>query len=113
MDLLRAWFRRTFSDPQVVILGMFLLFFFAVVIWLGAYLAPVFASIIIAYLLEAVVLRLQRSRIPDEFPLLLYLGAEALLFLPDLFMRLALGALMLGLPLALLVAWRYPDIGGG
>ena len=42
MDLLRAWFRRTFSDPQVVILGMFLLFFFAVVIWLGAYLAPDF-----------------------------------------------------------------------
>ena len=40
-------------------------------------------------------------------------GLQRLLFLPDLFIRLALGGLMLGLPLALLVAWRYPDIGGG
>lgn len=40
-------------------------------------------------------------------------GLQRLLFLPELFMRLALGALVLGLPLALLVAWRYPDIGRG
>ncbi len=40
-------------------------------------------------------------------------GLQRLLCLPDLFMRLALGALVLGLPLALLVAWRYPDIGRG
>ncbi len=40
-------------------------------------------------------------------------GLQRLLFLPELFMRLASGALILGLPLALLVAWRYPDIGGG
>ena len=60
MDLLKAWFKRTFSDPQVVLLGLILLVGFLVVIGLGRMLAPVFASIVIAYLLEAVVIRLQR-----------------------------------------------------
>jgi putative permease len=64
LDLLKAWFKRTFSDPQVVILGLFLLIGFAVIFGLGPYLAPVFASIVIAYLLEAVVLRLERFRTP-------------------------------------------------
>jgi len=64
LDLLKAWFKRTFSDPQVVILGLFLLAGFVVVFGLGRYLAPVFASIIIAYLLEAVVQRLERMRMP-------------------------------------------------
>ena len=60
MELLRDWFKRSFSDPQVVILGLFLLVFFAIVIGLGKWLAPVFAAIVIAYLLEAGVSRLQR-----------------------------------------------------
>lgn len=64
MELLKDWFRRSFSDPQVVILGLFLVVFFAVVIGLGAWLAPMFASIVIAYLLEAIVSRLQRMGLP-------------------------------------------------
>jgi putative permease len=64
MDLLKDWFRRSFSDPQVVILGLFLVIGFAIVIGLGAWLAPMFASIVIAYLLEAVVSRLQRVGLP-------------------------------------------------
>ena len=64
MELLRDWFKRSFSDPQVVILGVFLVIFFAVVIGLGAWLAPMFASIVIAYLLEAMVARLQRLGMP-------------------------------------------------
>ena len=60
MNFLKAWFKRTFSDPQVVILGLFLLIGFAIVFGLGRMLAPVFASIVIAYLLEAVVYLLQR-----------------------------------------------------
>ncbi len=38
-------------------------------------------------------------------------GVRSLLLLPPLFMTLALGLLALGLPVALLVAWRYPDVG--
>jgi len=62
MELLKNWFRRSFSDPQVVILGLFLIVGFAVVIGLGKWLAPMFASLVIAYLLEAVVIRLQKLR---------------------------------------------------
>jgi len=64
MELLRDWFRRSFSDPQVVILGLFLIIGFAIIIGLGAWLAPMFASIVIAYLLEAVVRWLQRLGLP-------------------------------------------------
>jgi len=60
MEFLKTWFKRTFSDPQVVLLGLILLIGFMVVIGLGRMLAPVFASIVIAYLLEAVVTRVQR-----------------------------------------------------
>ena len=64
MELLRDWFRRSFSDPQVVILGLFIVIGFAIVIGLGAWLAPMFASIVIAYLLEAIVRWLQRLGLP-------------------------------------------------
>jgi len=60
MDLLKAWFKRTFSDPQIVLLALILVIGSAVVFGLGRMLAPVFASIVIAYLLEAIVARLQR-----------------------------------------------------
>lgn len=64
MELLKDWYRRSFSDPQVVILGLFLVIGFAIIIGLGAWLAPMFASIVIAYLLEALVSRLQRTGLP-------------------------------------------------
>ena len=67
MELLKNWYKRSFADPQVVILGLFLIIGFAVIIGLGRWLAPIFASLVIAYLLEAIVSRLQKirmSRIP-------------------------------------------------
>jgi putative permease len=87
MELLKDWYRRSFSDPQVVILGLFLVVGFAIVIGLGAWLAPMFASIIIAYLLEAVVNRLQRLGLPR-------MSAVTIVFL--LFTAM-LGFLLLGL----------------
>jgi putative permease len=64
MELLKDWFRRSFSDPQVVILGLVLVIGFAIIIGLGKWLAPMFASIVIAYLLEALVSRLEKSGMP-------------------------------------------------
>ena len=61
MELLKNWFKRAFSDPQVVILGLFLLIGFAVILELGKWLAPIFASLVIAYLLEAIVSRFQQT----------------------------------------------------
>jgi len=64
MNLLTSWFKRTFADPQVVILGIVLVVFVLIVVGLGRMLAPVFASIVIAYLLEAVVVRLHKLGMP-------------------------------------------------
>ena len=59
MNLLTSWFRRTFADPQVVILGIVLILCIVIIAGLGQMLTPIFISIVIAYLLEAVVNRLQ------------------------------------------------------
>lgn len=64
MNLFIDWFKRTFSDPQVVILGLILIIGLAIVIGLGSWLAPVFASMVLAYLLEGVVSWLRRFGMP-------------------------------------------------
>ena len=60
MQAIKSWFKRYFSDPQIVFLTLFLVFFFGVVLTMGDMLAPVLASIVIAYLLEGVVGLLER-----------------------------------------------------
>ena len=55
MQVLANWFRRYFSDPQVIFLSLFLLIGFAIVLTMGDMLAPVLASIVVAYLLDGVV----------------------------------------------------------
>lgn len=84
MNLLTSWFRRTFADPQVVILGIVLVVGVAIVAGLGQMLAPVFASIVIAYLLEAVVIRLQKLGLPR----IASVSLVFLLFLASLFFLL-------------------------
>jgi hypothetical protein len=64
MTLVTDWFRRTFSDPQVLALTLALLFIFAVILFMGDMLAPVLASVVIAYLLEGIVVWLERFRLP-------------------------------------------------
>ncbi|MGD9163860.1 MAG: AI-2E family transporter [Chromatiales bacterium] len=64
MQVVTEWFKRYFSDPQIVFLTLFLLFFFGIVITMGDMLAPVLASIVIAYLLEGVVATLERHSLP-------------------------------------------------
>lgn len=59
MNVIRDWFKRSFSDPQVVILGLFLIIGLAIVIGLGKWLAPMFAGLVIAYLLEGIAGRLE------------------------------------------------------
>ena len=84
MNLLTSWFKRTLADPQVVILGLVLIAAVAIVAGLGTMLAPVFASIVLAYLLEAVVVRLQLLGLPRLASVLLVF----LLFLATLFFLL-------------------------
>jgi putative permease len=64
MNVISAWFKRYLSDPQVVILAVLLTLGFATILLLGHTLAPVIASMVIAYLLEGVAAFLQRYHMP-------------------------------------------------
>jgi putative permease len=64
MNLIRTWFQRRFSDPQVVVLVLLLIVCSIVILILGKMLAPVLASVVIAYLLQGPVGALERRKIP-------------------------------------------------
>ena len=64
MRLITDWFKRTFSDPQIVFLTLVLVIGFAIVLTMGNMLAPVLASAIIAYLLEGLVVILEDRGVP-------------------------------------------------
>lgn len=64
LQIFRDWTKRYFSDPQMIILGLMLILGFAIVFLLGKVLMPVFASVVIAYLLEGMVGYLQRWKVP-------------------------------------------------
>lgn len=64
MQLLREWFVRRFSNPQVFIL-LALVLLGVIAVWaFGNILAPLFAALVIAYLLEGLVVRLERFGLP-------------------------------------------------
>ncbi len=64
MQVVTDWFRRHFSNPEVVFLALLLVVLFAVVVLWGDMLAPVITAIVIAYLLEGIVRVFERVRLP-------------------------------------------------
>ncbi|RJG49092.1 AI-2E family transporter [Motilimonas pumila] len=60
IDLFSKWYKDRFSDPDAVTLSVLLLFGFGLIYFFGALLAPLLAAIVIAYLLDWPVNRLQR-----------------------------------------------------
>jgi putative permease len=64
MNPIRNWFRQFSSDPQAVILALLLVTGFVIVLTLGQMLAPVFAALVLAYLLDGVVLTCQERNMP-------------------------------------------------
>ena len=64
MQIISEWFRRLFTDPQAVILMVLLVVGTAVILLMGKMLAPVLAGLVIAYLLEGLVRRLQEQALP-------------------------------------------------
>ncbi len=93
MELLSRWYRKYFSDPEGIILAVLLLLGFAVIIFLGDMLAPVLASVIIAYMLDGLVAWLVRHNVGRS-------TAVLLVFIPfvviSLFMILGLFPLLVG-----------------
>jgi len=83
--MVKDWFRRHFSDPQVVILAGLLLSGFLAFLFAGRHLVPVIASVIVAYLLEGIIQLLQRFGFPRMLAVSLvfsifFLAMLALLF---------------------------------
>ena len=60
MKPIRDWFQRQFSNPQVVSLLLVLLLFWVLVTFFPSTFMPVFAAVVLAYLLEGPTGRLER-----------------------------------------------------
>ena len=64
MELIRDWFRNRFGDPQVVSLAVVLLIGLGIFLFFSSMLAPVIASVVLAYLLEGLVQKMERWQVP-------------------------------------------------
>ncbi|MCV6636862.1 AI-2E family transporter [Candidatus Albibeggiatoa sp. nov. NOAA] len=60
INVLSRWFNKYFSDPQAVLLAILLVGGFTVIMTMSQMLAPVLASMIIAYMLEGIVKSLEQ-----------------------------------------------------
>ena len=64
MNMLGGWIRRQMANPQIVILILSVLFVVVGMYVFGDMLAPLLAAVVIAYLLEGLVERIERRKIP-------------------------------------------------
>ena len=55
IKIFRDWYQKYLSDPQAMLLILILVVGFTVILTLGKMLVPVFASLVIAFLLESIV----------------------------------------------------------
>ena len=83
--LLRDWYNRHFSDPQVALLTFLLILGFSTIIFAGKLLTPLLAAIIIAYLLDGGVTFLQSRKIPRFLSVTIVFSLFVLLLLLTLF----------------------------
>lgn len=63
ISYIKSIWNRHFSNPQVVILVLFLVGFTVTILWLGQILAPVLAAVVLAYLLDGIVTRVTRWKV--------------------------------------------------
>lgn len=79
LNVFKTWIEKYFSDQEAIFLLLILVFGFGIIITMGAVLAPVLASIVIAYLLHSWVRFLRRFNIPKLLSyLMVYLGFLAI-----------------------------------
>ncbi len=64
MNILRDWFKRYLADPQIVSMVVLLVLCAVVILTVGKILAPILASVLIAYLLDGVVVSMERTHVP-------------------------------------------------
>ena len=95
-SLIINWTRRYFSDPDAVILFLTLIFAGVILFTLGKLLMPLLASIVIAYLLQALVSQLEHWKCPHWLAVIIVFSAFVGFFIIAL----------LGLLLNLLREWQ-------
>ena len=123
MRLVADWFKRYLSDPEVVFLALALIIGFAVITTMGNMLAPVLASVVIAYLLEGIVGIIERRgivRLPAVVVVFLAFMLFVVLVIFGLLPQLARQATQLfqqmpaiiseGQALLMHLPERYPDL---
>lgn len=81
IELIQTWYQRHFSDPQSVILALFLVITTTVILLFGDILAPLLIAGICAYLLEGVVRHMDRVGTPRGISASLVLIAFLVLML--------------------------------
>ena len=64
MLLLKRWYQRHFTNPQVTVLAICLIAIFCIVLFMGQMLLPALVSLVIAYLLDGIVSTLQKRGTP-------------------------------------------------
>jgi putative permease len=85
IKLLNDWYNQHFSNPQVAILALLLLFGLGMVVFVGDILAPLLAAVIIAYLLDGGVDFLREFRVPRFISVVVVFSLFLLLLLVILF----------------------------
>ncbi|MGB3597535.1 MAG: AI-2E family transporter, partial [Pseudomonas neustonica] len=83
LKVFQGWVQRYFSDEEAVVLAVVLALGFAIIITFGDKLAPLLTGVVLAYLLQGLVTRLQRWHFPHWVAVwlvfLVFLGALAAL----------------------------------
>ncbi|WP_445682724.1 AI-2E family transporter [Radicibacter daui] len=74
MEIVKDWFRRHFSDPDVMLLAVVLILGVLAILFLGQTLAPVIAAVVIAYLLDGPCTRLRRLGLPNVLAVIVVWG---------------------------------------
>lgn len=123
LNVFKLWSERYFGDEEAVILALLLVFSLTLVLTMGSILAPVFASIIIAFLMQGLVSRFRVWGLSHRFAVtlttLILMGAlsGALLFLlPVIWQQLVKlfaeipGMLIEWQRLLLLLPEQYPQL---
>ena len=64
LHVLKKWYERHLYDEQAVVLLLLLLLLSAIIIFFGGILAPVIAALVLAFLLQGVVVQLERFNCP-------------------------------------------------
>lgn len=60
INILKQWYQRYFTDPQTVMFAFILIFGALLIVVMNAHLMPILIGIIIAYLFEGLVLRMEQ-----------------------------------------------------